>query len=59
MTLDSEQCDDPLRPIMRVNFTENMWSLRRKKRNCPLYTGVRIKRVSTLYNGDLSLEDES
>ena len=39
-TRDSEQCDDPLRPIMRmrVNFTENIWSLRRNN--------VRYMRVS-------------
>ena len=49
VTWDTEKC--PLSvltgvPIERVNFRENIWAFCRDKRNCPLYTGVHIKRVS-------------
>ena len=32
--------------IKRVNFRGNIWAFCRDKRNCPLYAGARIKRVS-------------
>ena len=32
--------------IKLVNFRDNISAFRRDKRNCTLYTGVRIKRVS-------------
>ena len=32
--------------IKRVKFRENISAFRRNKRNCALYTGVPIKRVS-------------
>ena len=49
MTQDTEKC--PLSVltgvrIKRVNFRENISAFCQDKRNCPLYTGVRIKRVS-------------
>ena len=49
-TRDSEQCDDPLRPIMRmrVNFTENIWPLRR---NNVRYMRVSVERGSILLIG--------
>ena len=57
LTRDSEQCDDPLRPIMRmrVNFTEYLIS---SSEQCPLYAGVRIKRVSVERGSILLIGDE-